>query len=189
MERGGSTRLQTIRRVEHTLVLRLVTQERQVWIMRHAHAQRRLQLNGTFKGLKRRLDGPEACTRRGQRVVRVRRVRLALESALEHLLRGDVIAAVKLNHAAVIERFGVARERALRAQTVLRDHEVGTRARRHLGHACVLLNELAEEDARLRETTARKLLVRALECLQGRGLVARRLTGRGRRGPRRLGRR
>jgi hypothetical protein len=113
--------------------------------------------------------------------MRVGGLGVALEGALEQLLRRDEVAAVELDDAAVVERVGVARQRRLGAQARLGDVEVGARARRHLGDARVLLDEGAEVLARGREVPAREIFVGALEGFERRGLVARGLARRGRR--------
>jgi hypothetical protein len=117
--------------------------------------------------------------------VRVGGVGVALERALEKLLRRDEVAAVELDDAAVVERVGVARERRIGAQPRLGDVEVCARARRDLRDARVLLDERAEVLAGGGEVAAREIFVGALEGFERRGLVARGLARRGGRVPRR----
>src|SRR5437588_1495932 len=168
MRRGRNLRaalLGASRRKNYPLELRVVAQGREVCVRLRADAQHGLQLDGAFERLQRRLDRAEARACGRQRVVRVGSFGVALEGALEHLLRGDEVSAVQLDDAAVVERVGVARQRRLRAQARFGDGQIGARACRHLGDARVLLDERAEEVARRPEMAGSELLVCSLEGL------------------------
>ena len=93
----------------------------------------------------------------------MRGLRLTLESALKHLLRGDVLSTIKLYDSTIIKRIGVARQRAFRPQTRFGDVQVSACARGHFRNARVLFNQGAELQARFAKTTASELLVGALE--------------------------
>jgi hypothetical protein len=56
------------------------------------------------------------------------RFRFALQRSFEHLLRRDIFASIEFDHAAVVERIGIAWKNAFRAQPRLSDREIRARA-------------------------------------------------------------
>src|SRR5438067_7061784 len=169
----------------YPLELWVVAKCREVCVRLRADSQHGLEFEGASERFERRLDRAEPRARSRQCVEYVRCSGVAFERAREQLLRGDEIASVQLDDAAVVERVWVARQHRLRPQSSVGDVQVGARSRRHLRDARVLLYERAEEIARRGEVAAGELLVGALERLECRRLVARRLPRRGGCRPRR----
>ena len=79
---------------DQPLEIRIITQHHQVLVMLRAHAQVGLKIKGTSQGLQCRVDRAKTRACRRQSVVNVGRFRLALERALEHLLRRHILTAI-----------------------------------------------------------------------------------------------
>ena len=108
----------------------------------------------------------------------MRRFGLTLERSFEHLLRRDILAPVKLDDAAIVERVGVARENALSSQARLRNREVCSRASCDFRYLRILVYENSKLIPRFSKTAPGKLFVRAFERDKGCRLVLRRWSWR-----------
>src|SRR5689334_14346785 len=108
----------------------------------------------------------------------VRRFRFALECTFKHLLRRDILAAIELDHPAVIKRVGVPRQHAFRAQARFSDGEIGAGARRDFRNLRILVYEDTKLIASFREPAPHKLLVSSLESTERGRFVLRGLAWR-----------
>ncbi len=166
---------------DEQLKLRVIAQDRKIVIVLGADTKFRLEIKGPAQGFKSCVNGAKTGTRGGQPVMDVRRVRLPLQGALEELLCCNVFSTVKLNHAPIVKRVGVARQHSLAAQAGVGHSKVRSRTGSHFGDARIPLDEISKLMTGFSEAATRELFVCALERPQcGRFFVCR-LWGRGRR--------
>src|SRR5215204_2514607 len=101
------------------------------------------------------------------------RLWLTLERSFEHLLRRDVLAAIELDDAAIVERVGITRENALGSQARLRNREIRPSSRRDFCNLRILVYENSKLISRLSKPSSSKLLVCAFERNQSCRLILR----------------
>lgn len=103
--------LSKTRSEDQSLEIRIVTQHRQVLVVLRTHTKIGLKIKGAPQGFERRINRAQARTSGRQSIMYVCRFGLALERAFEHFLRGHIFAAIQFDHAPVIERISITRER------------------------------------------------------------------------------
>ena len=103
-------------RCKHQLIkFRITPQRIKILIALSANSQFGLEIKRPSQGFERRIDRTQSGSGRGQTIMDVRSLRLALERALKKFLRGNVLPAIQLNDSAIVERVGVSRRRHIRA--------------------------------------------------------------------------
>jgi len=101
----------------------------------------------------------------------VRRFRFSLQRSFEHLLRRDILASIEFDHAAVIERIGIAWKNAFSAQARLRDREISARASCDFRYLRVFVQENSKLIPRFGKPASDKFLVSAFKSQQCCGLI------------------
>src|SRR6478752_4504174 len=101
------------------------------------------------------------------------RLGLPLERSLEHLLRRDILTAIELDNAPIVQRVGIAWKNALGPQARLRNREIRSRASCDFRNLRVLIYQNSKLIPRLCKPSSGKLFVRTLKRNESSRLILR----------------
>ena len=95
----------------------------------------------------------------------------SFQGTLKHFLRGNVFAAVKLYHAAIVQRIGIPRQNAFCSHSRIGNSEISTSTCCYFGNFSVFFKQHTKLVAGFAEVTAREFFMRALKSFQGSRLI------------------
>src|SRR5688572_16590832 len=161
---------------DQTIEVRIISQGVKIVIVLGAHTKVGLNRQRALQRFEGKIDRAEPGASGGQTVVNVCGFRFAFECSLKHLLSSDIFTAIQFDDAAVVKRIGVAGQHAFRAQSRLRNREIGARTGGDFRDLRILIDENSKLIPRFGKTSTYKLFVSTFESAQRGRLVHRRLS-------------